>query len=114
VVELGNLDRLAADCYVPIEYAYRVKEGQAVELQPKSKSRTPLPIERKRFRGKITFVDPEIQPIGETAVRIRAEFENPGRELRPGLEGQMTIFLPPEAAAGNPPVDTGTRTAGTR
>jgi RND family efflux transporter MFP subunit len=96
VVELGNLNRLAADCYVPIEYSYRVKEGQVVELQPRSKSRTPLPIERKRFRGKITFVDPEIQPIGETAVRIRAEFENPGRELRPGLEGQMTIFLPPE------------------
>jgi RND family efflux transporter MFP subunit len=114
VVELGNLNRLAADCYVPIEYAYRVKEGQAVEIQPKSKSRTPLPVERKRFRGKITFVDPEIQPIGETAVRIRAEFENPGWELRPGLEGQMTIFLPPDAAAVNPPVDPGTRTAGTR
>jgi RND family efflux transporter MFP subunit len=115
VVELGNLDRLAADCYVPIEYAYRVKEGQAVELQPKSKSRTPLPVERKRFRGKITFVDPEIQPIGETAVRIRAEFDNPGWELKPGLEGQMTIFLPADAAAANlPPVDAGTRTAGTR
>ena len=103
VVELGNLNRLAADCYVPIEYAYRVKEGQAVEIQPRSKSRTPLPVEKKRFRGKITFVDPEIQPIGETAVRIRAEFENPGWELRPGLEGQMTIFLPAEAAAANPP-----------
>ena len=105
VVELGNLNRLAADCYVPIEYAYRVKEGQAVEIQPRSKSRTPLPVEKKRFRGKITFVDPEIQPVGETAVRIRAEFENPGWELRPGLEGQMTIFLPAEAAAANPQAD---------
>ena len=38
VVELGNLNRLAADCYVSIEYAYRVKEGQAVEIQPRSKS----------------------------------------------------------------------------
>ena len=37
----------------------------------------PLPIEKKRFRGKITFVDPQIQPVAETAVRIRAEFENP-------------------------------------
>jgi RND family efflux transporter MFP subunit len=114
VVELGNLDRLAADCYVPIEYAYRVKEGQAVEIQPRSKARTPLPIEKKRFRGKITFVDPEIQPIGETAVRIRAEFENPGWELKPGLEGQMTIFLPADAAAANPEGDQGTRTARVR
>ena len=114
VVELGSLNRLAADCYVPIEYSYRVKEGQVVELQPRSKSRTPLPIERKRFWGKITFVDPEIQPIGETAVRIRAEFENPGWELRPGLEGQMTIFLPPETAAADPRGDEGTRTARAR
>jgi RND family efflux transporter MFP subunit len=114
VVELGNLNRLAADCYVPIEYAYRVKEGQAVEIQPRSKSRIPLPVEKKRFRGKITFVDPEIQPIGETAVRIRAEFENPGWELKPGLEGQMTIFLPGEAAAAGPQGDDGTRTARVR
>jgi RND family efflux transporter MFP subunit len=113
VVELGNLNRLAADCYVPVEYSYRVKEGQVVEIQPRSKSRTPLPIEKKKFRGKITFVDPEIQPIGETAVRIRAEFENPGWELRPGLEGVMTIYLPPDAAAANPPADNQTRTVRT-
>ena len=103
VVEMGNLDRLAAEAYVSIEYAYRVKIGQVVEIQPRSKSRTPLPVEKKRFRGKITFVDPEIQPVGETAVRIRAEFDNPGWELKPGLDAQMTIYLTPEAAAANPP-----------
>ena len=59
----------------------------------------PLPIEQKRFRGKITFVDPQIQPIAETAVRIYAEFENPDHELRPGLKVQMTIFLSPATAA---------------
>ncbi len=62
VVEMGNLNRLAADGYVPIEYAYRVKVGQVVEIQPRTRSRIPLPVEKKRFRGKITFVDPEIQP----------------------------------------------------
>ena len=35
VVELGNLNRLAADAYVPLEYAFRVKEGQVVEIQPR-------------------------------------------------------------------------------
>ena len=113
VVELGNLGRLAADAYVPLEYAYRVKEGQVVEIQPHTRSRTPLPVEKKKFRGKITFVDPEIQPVAETAVRIRAEFENPGWELRPGLDARMTIFLTPEAAAANLQGAEGTRTART-
>jgi RND family efflux transporter MFP subunit len=120
VVEMGNLNRLAADAYVPLEYAYRVKEGQVVEIQPRTRSRTPLSVEKKRFRGKITFVDPEIQPVAETAVRIRAEFdnpgwlENPGQSLRPGLDAQMTIFLTPDTAATNPRGAEATRTVGAR
>ena len=82
VIELGDLSRLAAEAYVPLDFAYRVKVGQIVEIQPRLRTSgrgEPLPIEKKRFRGKITFVDPQIQPVAETAVRIRAEFENPGR-----------------------------------
>jgi RND family efflux transporter MFP subunit len=105
VVELGNLNKLCADAYVPLEYAFRVKEDQIVEIQPVlTRSGTePLPIERKRFRGKITFVNPEIQAVAETAVHVRAEFENPPPwELKPGLRVRMTIFLTPEAAANAP------------
>ena len=90
VVELGNLNRLCANAYVPLEYAYRVKEGQIVEIQPRITAcggGEPLPIEKKRFRGKITFVDPQIQPVAETAVRIRAEFENPRLRAAAGPEG---------------------------
>jgi RND family efflux transporter MFP subunit len=104
VIELGDLSRLAAEAYVPLEYAYRVKVGQIVEIQPRLRSTgrgEPLPIEKKRFRGKIAFVDPQIQPVAETAVRIRAEFENPG-DLRPGLMVQMTIYLPQDVAAAKP------------
>jgi RND family efflux transporter MFP subunit len=104
VIELGDLSRLAAEAYVPLDYAYRVKVGQIVEIQPRLRSSgrgEPLPIEKKRFRGKITFVDPQIQPVAETAVRIRAEFENPG-DLRPGLYVQMTVFLPQDVAAAGP------------
>lgn len=99
VVEIGNPSRLAADAYVPLDYAYRVKVGQVVEIQPRTRGGTRLAIEKKRFRGKIIFVDPEIQPVAETAVRIRAEFDNPNWELRPGLDAQMTIYLTPETAA---------------
>ena len=69
-------------------------EGQIVEIQPRidhGKGES-LAIEKKRFRGKIKFVDPQIQPVAEEALRIRAEFENPTGELRPGLMVQMTIL----------------------
>ena len=113
VVQLGNLSKLCANAYVPLEYAYRVKEDQIVEIQVRitgTRGGEPLPIEKKRFRGKITFVDPQIQAVAETAVRIRAEFPNPDFELRPGLEVKMTIFLTTEAAAAAEASGT-TRTA---
>jgi len=118
VVELGNLTHLAVDAYVPLEYAYRVKEDQIVEIQPRLglKGTEPLPIEKKRFRGKITFVDPEIQPVAEKAVRIRAEFENPAPyDLKPGLEVQMKIFMTTDAkAAARLQTDPPTRTVRAR
>jgi multidrug efflux pump subunit AcrA (membrane-fusion protein) len=112
VIELGDLSKLSADAYVPLEFAFRVKEGQVVEIQPRISTGRgePLPIEKRRFRGKITFVDPQIQPVAETAVRIRAEFENPG-DLRPGLMVQMTIFMTPDVAAAEPESGAATRTA---
>jgi RND family efflux transporter MFP subunit len=115
IVDVGNLARLAVDAYVPLEYAYRVKEDQIVEIQPRLSvpGAEPLSIERKRFRGKITFVDPEIQPVAETAVRIRAEFENPAPyDLKPGLKVQMTIYLTTDRAAVDAQ-SNGTRTART-
>jgi len=94
VVQLGNLSRLCANAYIPLEYAFRVRVGQVVELQPRLAGGTgDQAIENKTFRGRIVFVDPQIQPIAETAVRIRAEFENPEMELRPGLKVAMTIYL---------------------
>jgi RND family efflux transporter MFP subunit len=116
VVRLGNLEKLRAWTYVPLDYFSRVKEGQVVEFQPRLQGMrgVHLPIEQRKFRGKITFVDPQIQPVAETAVRIYAEFENKDRELRPGLKGVMTIFLTPDAtppAAGTTPAPTvGART----
>jgi RND family efflux transporter MFP subunit len=112
VIQLADLSKLVAETYVTIDYAYLVKEGQVVEIQPRRKDggELPLSIGKKRFRGKITFVDPRIQPVAETAVRIRAEFENPG-DLRPGLMVQMTIFLSADVAAAGPANTEPTRTA---
>ena len=50
-------------------------------------------------------------PLPKTAVRIRAEFENPAPyDLKPGLKVQMTIFLTTDRAAVDSQA-TGTRTA---
>jgi RND family efflux transporter MFP subunit len=112
VVRLGNLDRLRAWSYVPLEYALRVKEGQIVEIQPRLQGLkgAHLPIEQKRFRGKITFVDPQLQPVAETAVRIYAEFENKDHELRPGMKAVMTIYLGADGPAPAPSPTVGIRT----
>jgi len=111
VVRLGNMDKLRGWAYVPLDYAYRVKEGQIVELQPRlvGLRGAPLAIEQKKFRGKITFVDPQIQAVGEEAVRVFAEFDNKDHELRPGLKAVMTIYL--DDAPAIPATSVGVRTS---
>jgi RND family efflux transporter MFP subunit len=112
VVTLGNLDRLRVWTYVPLPFLPRLKEGAVVEIQPsldRTNGGSPLPIENKRFRGKITFVDPQILPEVETAVRIYAEFENKEHDLLPGMKARMTISLSPEDAPAVPAPTVGTR-----
>jgi RND family efflux transporter MFP subunit len=118
VVVLGNPTRLCVEPYVPLEYAFRVKVGQVVEIQPRiSPKGAPLsPIERKHFRGKITFVHPEVQSVAEEGgggVRVRAEFDNSDFELRPGLMVQVTIFVTPDVSTGSSQAADATRTART-
>ena len=53
VVQLGNLYKLSANAYVPLDFAFRVKEGQVVEIQPRINTQgkgEPLAIEKKSFR----------------------------------------------------------------
>jgi len=114
VVRLGNLDKLRAWAYVPLDYVTRIKEGQEVEIQLRLQGsrNAPLAIEQKKFRGKITFVDPQVAPEVAAAVRIGAEFENKNRELRPGFKATMTIFLTPETAPAARTVGANTQPAG--
>src|SRR5271157_5732998 len=104
VVQLGKLSRLCANAYVPLKHAFKVREGQIVEIRPKvdSTDGSKEEIESLRFRGKITFVDPQIQAVAETARRIRAEFDNPDFKLLPGLKVQMTIYLTDDVASRIP------------
>ncbi len=104
VVQIGNLAKLAVNAYVPLKYAFKVKEGQVVEIQPRFES-TDVgneEMERLKFRGKIIFVDPSIQPVAGTERRIRAEFDNVDYKLSPGLKVQLTIFLTNDVASRIP------------
>jgi multidrug efflux pump subunit AcrA (membrane-fusion protein) len=92
VVRMGKIDKLRIQAWVPIEYSFRVKVGMPVEVAPNIPG-ADLPIERKKFRGKITFVDPEAQPV-KTEVRVFAEImNNEDHDLRPGLKADMVIYL---------------------
>lgn len=112
VVRLANLDRLRVHCYVPLEYAFRVRVGMLVDVKP-SIAEIALPIERKLFRGKITFVDPEVQVAGEKKRRVFIDVENnEERELQPGMEADLKIYIDPESAPP-PPADMIKRVAET-
>lgn len=96
VCKLGNLDKVRVWAYIPVEYSYRVTVGTEIEIQTRLDPRGKHLIDQKRFRGVVTFVDPSLQAIGETGVRVYAEIDNPDHELRPGLKAVMTFFLKPE------------------
>ena len=100
VVRIGNLDTVRVWAYIPVEYAFRVRPGTEIFIQPRLGD---VPgkhaIEQKQFRGVISAVDQSIQPIAETAVRIYADLDNADHLLWPGLKAKMTIFLKPETAA---------------
>ncbi len=104
VVQIGKLSRLAVNGWVPLKFAFKVKVGQVVEIQPKFESAEAgnEEYERLKFRGKLVFVDPQIQAMVGQERRIRAEFDNPEYKLSPGLKVQITIFLADDVAARIP------------
>jgi biotin carboxyl carrier protein len=115
VVRVGNLDTVRVWAYIPLEYAYRVTPGTDISIQVRlgASGAGKHPIEKKVFQGKVSFVDQQIQPVAETAVRIYADLDNANHELRPGEKCTMTIFLKPEtASAGGSPLNVGVQQAG--
>jgi RND family efflux transporter MFP subunit len=103
VVRLGKIDTLKFFGDVPIENSYRIKVGDIVDLKPEVEG-VDLPIEQKRFRGKVTYVAREIVSVNKTVVTIFAEIQNnKALELLPGLKAVMTVYVNPDGAP--PPPD---------
>jgi RND family efflux transporter MFP subunit len=102
VVQLGKIDKVRFFGYLPLESAYRVKVGMTVDVTPITESE--LPISKKRFRGKVTFVSPEVVPVRNQIQVFANVTNNVAKDLLPGLKANMIIYLD-ESSAPPPPAD---------
>ncbi|MFM1802020.1 MAG: Macrolide export protein MacA [Planctomycetota bacterium] len=95
VVTLGNPEIYRVTAFIPVDYSYKVETGQEVLVRPFVEN-VELPVEKNVYRGKVSFVDHEIQAVAETATRVYVEVPNVDGMLRPGLQAEMTIRLTPQ------------------
>ncbi|TVS10102.1 MAG: HlyD family efflux transporter periplasmic adaptor subunit [Planctomycetaceae bacterium] len=85
VVRVVRIDRLRAEGYLSASDARPDLQGRPVRL------RVDLPDGPGTiFPGKITFVDPEIDPVN-AQTRIWVEVENTDLRLRPGMRASMKL-----------------------
>ncbi|HVC59931.1 MAG TPA: efflux RND transporter periplasmic adaptor subunit [Acetobacteraceae bacterium] len=107
VVTLQALDPLYVDFYLPQQALADITVGQTVAVQVAPWSGT-------NFAGKVTAVDPQVDPTSRN-VQIRATVHNPGHRLLPGMFAtldintgmqQRHITVPQTAIAYNPYGDT--------
>lgn len=85
VLRVMRVDRVRAEGFLDARQARGPLKGSRVTLQldaAENLSRT--------FSGKLTFVSPEVDPVNGQ-VRVLAEIDNSGEELKPGLHATMLI-----------------------
>jgi membrane fusion protein (multidrug efflux system) len=85
IVNIENLDTLQVDFSLPERYVTRVRVGQAVEV-----SLDALP--GRTFSGRVGALDSEVDANGR-ALRVRANVENPGGMLRPGMFARPRVVF---------------------
>jgi RND family efflux transporter MFP subunit len=96
VLQMARTDQVRFYGWVPLEAAYRLKKGMIVDVTP-SVEGADLPVEKKRFRGKLVFLGPELSSgssRGKSEVVVKADIlNNTDKELRVGHQAQMTIYI---------------------
>jgi hypothetical protein len=104
-VTLANPELYRVTTFIPVDFAFRVKVGQEVLVRA-FVADVDLPVEKVVYRGKVSFVDHEIQAVAESATRVYVDVPNVDGILRPGLQAEMTIRLTdPQVNAVNPVSD---------
>jgi macrolide-specific efflux system membrane fusion protein len=88
VLRLVAIDKLRAEGFAPASAANGNLLGAKVQFfvadEPDAASKS-APVE-----GVLRFISPEIDPVSRQ-VRVWAEIENKGLQLRPGQQGQLVI-----------------------
>ncbi|MCY2966253.1 MAG: HlyD family efflux transporter periplasmic adaptor subunit [Planctomycetota bacterium] len=87
VVRVVRLDRLRVETFFKADDARQIEEGMAAHFELPEKGRP-----GKEFRGVVTFVSPEIDPVNGQ-VLVWAEIDNPGPRhgLKPGIRGILAV-----------------------
>ena len=88
VVRILRLDRLRAEGFLKLQSWRDDLGGRPVRLLV-AVPQAPA----AEFPGKVVFVDPEIDPVN-SQVRVWAEVENRGLQLRPGMRAKMILDGP--------------------
>ncbi|WP_298861367.1 efflux RND transporter periplasmic adaptor subunit [uncultured Gimesia sp.] len=86
VLRLLKLDRLRAEGLVNSS----LLQGQNFKDRPVILLVNPGTKQEIEFRGKISFVSPEINPVNNQT-RVWAEIENPDLKLKPGMRASLII-----------------------
>ena len=93
VIQLAQNDRVRFFSFIPLSERDRVREGMIVDVRPTIDDGE-LPLENKRFRGKIVAFGGEVQSVLKTEIAIYAEiYNNKSKQLYPGLKADMIIYL---------------------
>lgn len=82
---LVDLDPVKVEINVPERFLSQVRVGQELDLSVAA-------FGAKKFRGKVYFVAPEVDPLTRTAV-VKAEVPNPQHELSPGMFANLDLTL---------------------
>jgi hypothetical protein len=104
VVHFARTDMVRFIGHVPLEAVSRLEKGMIVDLTPVIEGYDD-PIEKKRFRGKLVFIGPELSTSRTRAeVQVQANvMNNQAKELRVGLPAELTVYL--DAAQAPPAPD---------
>lgn len=85
ILTIADLTHLWVDLQAYESQIGQIRWGQRVEFQVESHP-------GERFEGRVSFIDPVIDPMTRTAT-IRIAVENPNRTLKPGMFASATIMV---------------------
>ena len=86
IVSLQSLSPVFADFSLPQQELARLKEGLQVRV-------TTDTYPDRQFDGKLTAINPDLDAVTRS-VRVRAEFQNDDKLLRPGMFVRVEVVLP--------------------